>query len=463
MEPFDIAILGGGTGGYTAAIRAAHLGARTVLIENRELGGTCLNRGCIPTKSIIASIEAMEHAKKGGVFGFRAEGVEPDLRRLMDRKKQVVSRLVKGVEQLLKGNRVDVVFGRGELISENEIRAVEPDGRERTIRARRIVLAAGSEPARLPRFRMDGKSVLTSDEALKMESVPRSLLIVGAGAIGVEFARIFHSLGSKVVVAEMENQVLPGMDGRLAQVLSSKMRKNGIDVKTGSAIQDLRTEDGGVLAAFCNGETVRTEKVLVSIGRMPNSTGIGLEKVGVATEKGFVRTDSKMATSVPGLYAVGDLAGKWLLAYTAAQEGIAAAENALGRNKDMDYRCVPVTVFSDPEIASVGLSEKEALEKGIDVAVGRFLFAANGKALVLDETDGFVSVVADKKTGEMLGGQIAGPRASDLIAEMALAVGMHLRAGDLARTLHSHPTLAEAVSEAAHDVTGESVQKLRKS
>lgn len=462
MEPFDIAVLGGGTGGYTAAIRAAQLGARVALIENRELGGTCLNRGCIPTKSLIASCEAMELAKKGNVFGFQSESVRPDLRKMTERKQQVVSRLVKGVEQLLKGNRVELLAGWGELISADTVRVAQRDGNETEIHAKKIILATGSEPARRPEFRIDGKTVFTSDEALEIQAIPESILIVGAGAIGAEFARIFHSLGSKVILIEMENQVLPGMDARLAQVLSAKMRRMGIEVKTGKAIQEIQVQNNTTLSVLSGGETVQTEKVLVSIGRTPNSSGIGLEKIGVATEKGFVRINDKMETSVPGVYAVGDLAGKWLLAYTAAQEGVTAVENALGRNSFMDYGTVPLTIFSDPEVACVGFAEREAIEKGIESSVGRFQFAGNGKAVVMDETDGFVSIVADRKTGEVIGGQIAGPRASDLIAELALAIRLRMKVKDISDTLHSHPTLAEAVAEAAHDACGQSIHRMRK-
>jgi dihydrolipoamide dehydrogenase len=448
--------------GYSGAIRAARLGARVALVENRELGGTCLNRGCIPTKSLIASVEAMEKARKGGLFGFQAEGIGPDFARMVERKNEVVKRLVLGVEQLVRGNGIEWVAGKGELVSKDTVKVSAPDGSEKLLKSPRILLATGSEPLRRPAFGIDGVNVLTSDEALQLRTVPKSLLIIGAGAVGVEYARLFRSCGAGIIVAEMESQVLPGMDARLAQVLSAKMKKNGIDVRTGSPLVEIRVAPGMVTSVFENGTAVQTEKVLVSTGRSPNSKGMGLEQAGIETEGGFIRTNDKLETSIPGIYAAGDVAGKWLLAYTAVMEGVAAAENAMGRERRVEYRAVPVTVFSDPEIACVGLTEKQARENGMETSVGRFLFAALGKALALDETEGYVSIVADKKTGEVLGGQIAGPQASNLIQEIVLAVRLRLKAADLAETLHSHPTLVEALMEAACDVNGEAIHKLRK-
>ncbi len=462
MDSYDFIVIGGGMAGYSGAIRAARLGARTALIENRELGGTCLNRGCIPTKSLIASVEAMEKARKGALFGFQTGDVKADFAGMMQRKNLVVRRLVSGVEQLVTGNGIELISGRGELVAADSVKVAEAGGGERVLKSRRILLAMGSEPLRRPAFHIDGKNVLTSDEALRLESVPQSLLIIGAGAIGAEFARLFHSCGASVILAEMENQVLPGMDARLAQVLAAKMRKNGIDVRTGSPLREIRVLPEGVTSVFENGTTVQTEKVLVSTGRAPNSGGMGLEQTGITVRKGFIQTDSRMETSAPGVYAAGDVAGKWLLAYTAVMEGVAAAGNALGRESVPDYAALPLTVFSDPEIACVGLSEKQAREKGMETSVGRFLFAASGKALAMDETEGYVSIVADKKSGEVLGGQIAGPQASNLIQEIVLAVRLRLKAKDLAGTLHSHPTLAECIMEAANDVAGESIHKLRK-
>jgi dihydrolipoamide dehydrogenase len=459
---YDFVVLGAGTAGYTAAIRAARLGARTALVEWREVGGTCLNRGCIPTKALIGSIEAMEKAAKSSTFGFSASGVAPDLTGMLDRKNRIVSQTVLGVEKLLQGNGVRLLRGKGVLDSGRRVRVIQADGGEILLDAKAVLVATGSEPARPGRFPFDGKRVMTSDDALRMTDIPESILIVGAGAIGVEFARIFRSLGAEVTLVEMMDQVLPGMDARSAQALSASMRKRGVRIMTRNAVENMEAGTGGVVAALTDGNAVRTEKALVAAGRVPNSSGIGLEAAGVETRRGFVITDESGRTNVPGVYAAGDVAGRWLLAYTAAREGARAAEHALGRTVGGDDPVVPLTVFSDPEVACVGLSEKEAIDKGMDARTGRFYFAALGKAAAIDETEGFVALVEDRTSGRLVGGQIVGPHASDLIAEITLAIRLKASATDVAATLHSHPTLAEAVMEAACDVTGDSIHKLRK-
>jgi len=462
-EDYDIVVLGAGTGGYTAAIRASQLGAGVALVESREIGGTCLNRGCIPTKALIGSLEAMEKARKSEHFGFTAERVAPSLSGMMDRKRRIVSQTVQGVEKLLAGNGVRLIRGKGVLEPGRRVRVELPDGGEIRIRAKSILVATGSEPARPKMFPFDGRSVMTSDEALRLEDIPKSILIVGAGAIGVEFARIFDSLGAEVTLFEMLDQVLPGADARISQALSGFMRKRGIQIRTKTAVEKMEITADGMVAALAGGETVRAEKALVSTGRVPNSAGIGLETAGVETAGGFVVTDGDGRTCVPGVYAAGDVAGKWLLAYTAGREGARAVEHALGRPpSEAGDPVVPMTVFSDPEAAWVGLSEREASEKGMDVRVGRFFFAALGKASAIDETEGFAALVAEKASGRLVGGQVVGPHASDLIAEITLAVRLRLTARDVAATLHSHPTLAEAVMEAAHDAHGESIHKMRK-
>jgi dihydrolipoamide dehydrogenase len=461
-ESVDIAILGSGTGGYTAAIRAAQWGASVALIESREVGGTCLNRGCIPTKALIGSLEAMEKAKKAEVFGFSSGEVVPNLQQMMERKRRIVASLVQGVTKLLQGNGVKMLKGKGVLLSDRRIRVTDQAGDETILDAKTVLLATGSEPTRPKFLHCDGINILTSDEILELSDFPKSLLIVGAGAIGVEFARIFRSLGSDVVLVEMMDQILPDTDRRVAQVLSACMKRRGIEIKTQMKIEKVEIRDGSVFSLLGSGETVRTEKVLIAVGRTPNSESIGMETLGVHAENGFVRTDGFGRTNVPGLYAAGDVAGKWLLAYTAALEGVRAVEHSLGKAVPPENGVVPLTVFSDPEVAMVGLSENEAIQKGMEVRVGRFLFAANGKAAAIDETEGFAALVAEKKSDTIVGGQIVGPHASDLIAEIALAIRLGAKAGNVADTLHSHPTLAESVMEAALDVNGESIQKMRK-
>jgi dihydrolipoamide dehydrogenase len=463
VETYDFVVLGSGTAGYSAAIRAARLGASAAVVECRETGGTCLNRGCIPTKALIGSLEALEKARRAAFFGFTAGTPSPDWPAMQARKKRIVDQLVGGVEKLLAGNGVRLVRGRASLADPAEADVRDASGGGIRLRAARaVVLATGSEPAKPELFPFDGRHVITSDEALELGSVPESVLIVGAGAVGVEFGRVFASLGSRTTLVEMMDQVLPGMDGRAAQTLAAAMGRRGIQVRTGAAVRSVLVRDGRCVTELAGGRTEESEMVLVCAGRAPNSAGLGLEALGVRTDRGFVRTDDAGLTSVPGLYAAGDVAGKRLLAYTAAREGVRAVEHALGRALPADDGVLPLTVFSDPEVACVGLSEKEAADRGIETRTGRFQMAALGKAAAAGETEGFVALVADAATERLLGGQVVGPHASELIAEIALAIRLRATAGDVAGTLHSHPTLSEAVCEAAHDVRGESIHKMRR-
>jgi dihydrolipoamide dehydrogenase len=463
VETFDIVVLGSGTAGYSAALRAARLGASAAVVEHRETGGTCLNRGCIPTKALIGSVEALEKARRAASFGFSAGTPVPDWPAMQARKKRIVGQLVGGVEKLLSGNGVRFVRGRATLAEPLEAVVRDPAGGETRLRAARaVIVATGSEPSRPGIFPFDGRHVITSDEALELDAVPESLLIVGAGAVGVEFGRVFASLGSRTVIVEMMNQALPGMDGRVGQTLTASMGRKGIRIHTGVAVRSVKVRDGRCVTELADGRIEETEKVLVCAGRTPNSGGLGLEAAGVTPERGFIPTDASGRTAVAGLYAAGDVAGKWLLAYTAGREGMRAAEHAMGRPLPPDDGVVPVTVFSDPEVAAVGLTEKEAAERGVETRTGRFLMAALGKAVAAGETEGFVALVADAATERILGGQVVGPHASELIAEITLAVRLGLTAADVAGTLHSHPTLAEAVCEAAHDVRGESIHKMRR-
>jgi dihydrolipoamide dehydrogenase len=432
------------------------------LIESREVGGTCLNRGCVPTKALIGSLEALEKTRKAEAFGFSAGVPAPDPAAMHRRKERIVAQFVGGVEKLLAGHGVRLVRGRGRLVSGNRAAVTTDSGDVEITASRAVLIATGSEPARPAAFPFDGTRVMTSNEALGLTVIPPSVLIVGAGAIGMEFARIFRSLGAEVTVVEMLAQVLPGVDGRAAQALAAGAQRRGIRLLTATTVERIEPDDDGVLTTLSNGESVPADRVLVSTGRSPNSAGLGLEALGVRMRKGFVETDETGRTAVDGLYAAGDVAGKRLLAYTAAREGMRAVEHALGRRVPVQDGIVPMTVFSDPEVAVVGLSEKEALDRGIDAAVGRFPFAASAKALAIEEPEGFVALVADRATDRLVGGQIVGPHASDLISEITLAIRLGATAADVASTLHSHPTLSECVAEAAHDVHGEAIHFLRK-
>ncbi len=463
-KEFDVIVVGGGVAGYPSAIRGASLGASVALVECQKLGGTCLNWGCIPTKTLIASIEAMEKAKAGEALGFSCREVAPNWPKMQERKNRVVNQLVQGVEKLLQGNRVSIFYGKGKIRSSQEVVVCLDSGEEIVLRARKgIVIATGSVPLIPSQWPVDGNAILTPDEILGLSSIPESLLIVGGGAIGVEFSRIFSALGSRVILVELMDRILPFLDARIGQMLSLAMKKQGVVIKTGVAVQEMRVQNGKVHTLLTHGETIETEKVLLAIGREANTKALGLASLGIQLNlKGFIQTDLFHQTSVPGIYAVGDVAGRFLLAYTATAEGIRAVEHALGREILPWEPVVPLTIFSRPEVACVGLSESEAQKKGIEVRVGRFFFGANGKALAMDEPEGFVSLIAEASTGQLLGGQVIGPHASDLIAEITLAIQLKATAKAVANTLHSHPTLSEAIMECAHDVDGNAIHKVRR-
>ena len=463
MEEFDVAIIGSGSAGYVSAIRAADLGKKVAIIEHRDIGGTCLNRGCIPTKALLKTAEVYQTIKESNTFGITADNVSFDPDAIQKRKQYVVKRLVSGVEFLLKSRKVVIKSGKGELLDEHTIQISTGENSER-IKAKDIVIATGSEPALIPAFKIDRKNVLTSDEALNLTALPKDILIVGAGAIGIEFATFLSTFGVKVTIVEMMPQVVPPLkDKKLANIIQRLLEKRGVKVITGTKIENIEiVKDGEVVSTLSNGEEIHTEKVLVSIGRKLNSDGIGIEKLGIEKEKSRIKTDEHLRTNLSNIYAIGDVTGGLLLAHKAMKEGETAAEIIAGMDKKMDYRVVPWAIFSSPEIASVGLTEEGAKNKGIDVITGEFPFTANGKAVSMNATDGEVKIVADKETNEVIGAQIVGPEASVMIAELALAVEKKLSLRDIANTIHTHPTLPEATMEAAKDALGEVIHMVRR-
>ncbi len=463
MEEFDVAIIGSGSAGYVSAIRAADLGKKVAIIEHRDIGGTCLNRGCIPTKALLKTAEVYQTIKESKTFGITADNVSFDPDAIQKRKQYVVKRLVSGVEFLLKSRKAVIKSGRGELLDEHTIQISTGDNSER-IKAKDIVIATGSEPALIPAFKIDKKNVLTSDEALNLTTLPKDILIVGAGAIGIEFATFLSTFGVKVTIVEMMPQVVPPLkDKKLANIIQRLLEKRGVKVITGTKIENIEiVKDGEVVSTLSNGDEIHTEKVLVSIGRKLNSDGIGIEKLGIEKEKSRIKTDEHLRTNISNIYAIGDVTGGLLLAHKAMKEGETAAEIIAGMDKKMDYRVVPWAIFSSPEIASVGLTEEEAKNKGVDVITGEFPFTANGKAVSMNATDGEVKIVANKETNEVIGAQIVGPEASVMIAELALAVEKKLSLRDIADTIHTHPTLSEATMEAAKDALGEVIHMVRR-
>ncbi len=458
MKEFDIVVIGGGPGGYVAAIRGAQLGAKVALVEKDRLGGTCLNRGCIPTKALYYSAKTLSAVKRSKDFGVDAELRGFDLSKAVERKDGVVERLVNGVGQLLKANGVEVLRGEGYLSSKGRV-AVKGEGGTEEVGAKNIIIATGSEPAMIPAFNIDRKNVLTSTEMLDLKELPGSVLIIGGGVMGCEFAAILSAFGSSVTVVELLPEILSTEDRQISRQVARSFKAAGISVLTGVTVEVVEPGEGRVKTRLADGREFVTDKVLVTIGRSFNSSGLGLEALGVATEKGRILVNSRMETNVEGVYAIGDVTGGMLLAHVASFEGITAVSNALGRTKEMDYSTVPYGIFTDPEVAGVGLKEKEAKEKGMDVKVGRFPYAASGKAMAMGEVDGFVQIVADPGTDRVLGCSIVGAHATDLIGEVALAVKSGAKTTDIAETIHAHPTLPELVMEAAEDVHGMAIHK----
>lgn len=455
---YKVAIIGGGPGGYVAAIRAAQLGAKVALIEKNQLGGTCLNRGCIPTKALVAGVEALHTIKKSSEFGILIDSPVVDFARMMERKDQVVQRLVTGINFLIKKNKIDLIEGTGRLVSNNEVEVTKNDGSVDKITAENIIIATGSEPALISSLGYDGDMVITSNEALELKEVPKRLLVIGGGVIGCEFACIFAELGSEITIVDVMPSILPGVDKEVSRQLQSLFKRRGIKVKTKAKIQEVKKNGAEVTALLEGGEEVIADKILISIGRSFNSQGLGLESLGVEMgSKGEIIINSRLQTNIPNIYAIGDITNKLQLAHVASAQGIIAVENIMGSEKEMNYDVVPGCIFTFPEVASVGITSQQAEEQGLAVKSGKFPFMALGKAQAAGETDGFVKIIADASSDRVLGVHIMGLHATDLIAEGALAIQLGATTAQLANTIHAHPTMAEAMMEAAEAVHGRSI------
>lgn len=455
---FDVVVIGAGPGGYPAAIRAAQRGARVAVVEKEKVGGTCLNWGCIPTKTLLASTELIAHAREAEKYGVKITGIEADWPAIIERKQSVTDTLVGGILQLLKANGIELITGTGRINKDKNVVVDTPEG-ERLLETDRVIIATGSDPAELPTFDFSQEAVMTSTDALALDHVPKSLIIVGSGVIGSEFACIFSTLGTEIVMLELMDRMLPTEDSRVAKQMKSTFRKQGIDVRTKTTVEEvLEYRPDGIKVKLSSGDELEAEKLLVSIGRKFNSAGLGLEELGVETdERGRIMVDQTMETSVDGIFAVGDVVGGILLAHTATFEGLVAAENVTGGNATMNYHVVPACIFTTPEIGSVGINSDKAAEQGIDVNISRFSFGALGKALAMGEDYGFVQLVIDAKTDRVLGAQIMGPHASDLVHEVAVAMHMGATAEDIANTIHAHPSLPEAIMEAAEAAHGKAI------
>jgi dihydrolipoamide dehydrogenase len=451
---FDVAILGGGMGGYPAAIRASQLGLKVALVEADKLGGTCLHVGCIPTKVLLESSELFHRvAARGPEFGVNAEKVQYDYTRIAARRDAIVSQLHKGVQYLMKKNKIEVVEGRGKIRDGNTI-----DVGGKQVKAKNLIVATGSTVKSLPGLEFDGQFIISSDNATLSAKVPESICIIGAGAVGVEFSTLYSQLGVKVTLLEALDRLVPLEDEEISKEMLSQFKKAGIDCRPGVKVKGAKKARDGVSIETDQGE-VWARQLLVAVGRAPRSKDIGLEQVGVQTHpNGFVQVDEWMKTSAAGIHAIGDVVGGYLLAHAAAHEGMTAVEDIAGqRVAPMDQELVTRCTYSHPQIASVGLTEKQAREKGHEVKIGRFPFTALGRAIIHGETGGFVKIVADAKTGRMLGAHIVGPNATELIAEPALTQLFQGDAWELGRNIHPHPTLSEAVMEAALAVDGHAI------
>ena len=460
-----LTIIGAGPGGYVAAIRAAQKGAAVTLIEGSEVGGVCLNWGCIPTKTLIASAEALERTRRAADFGIQVSGeVSYNLAKIRERKDKVVATQVKGIRGLLKSWGVDLVEGRGTLLSPDTVRVVRKDGTAADMKSDKVILATGSRPAKLPGFPFDGESVITSDEAIQLASIPKSLLIVGAGVIGSEFAFIYRSFGAEVTVVEMMAHAVSTEDEEMSELLERELKKAKIKLVTNVKVENVeKTSDGMMVARLSNKTEIRTERILVSIGRSMNSENLGLDNAGVVIgRRGEIQVNEKMETNVPGIYAIGDVTGNVMLAHVASRQGLVAVDNALGGDSRMDYTVVPAGIFTMPEIGSVGLREKQAIEKGIKYKVGRFPFRGLGKAHAMGEIAGMAKVIVDEATDKVIGVHLCGAHATDLIHEGALAMQMGATAQQLGAMIHAHPTLAEAIMEASEDVHKMAIHVMKK-
>ena len=460
MAETKIAILGAGPGGYVAAIRAAQLGAKVTVIEDVEVGGTCLNRGCIPTKTLVATTEVYEKIHEAASFGIEVEGgVRLNIPKVMERQGKVVSTLVKGIRGLLKARGIELVEGRGVLKDKNTIEVALKDGSgSRTVTADKIIIATGSNPAEIPTFKFDHEKIISSDDAICFSQVPKRILIVGAGVIGCEFACIYKGMGAEeVTMVELLPRCLSTEDPEISDMMARELKKKKIKLITGAKIEKVAVNaDGSVTSSMEGGAEVVSDQVLVSIGRSLNTRGVGLEEIGVKLGKrGDVLVNEYLETAVPGVYAIGDCIGGMMLAHVASAEGLCAVHNIMhGNVRKMDYTVVPAGIFTIPEIGSVGVREHEAKAKGMDVKIGRFMLRGLGKAQAMNELAGMVKVIADAKTDKVLGVHIMGAHSTDYIHEAAIAMAMGATAKQVAEMIHAHPTLAESVMEAMEDVHG---------
>lgn len=463
MPDYDVLVIGAGPGGYVCAIRAAQLGKKTAIVDRQWLGGVCLNVGCIPSKALLRNAEIAHLLQHGGKdFGFEVQGLKLDFSAAVKRSRQVADRLVRGVGFLMKKNKIDVHMGAAVFIDAHTVEVTAADGAKTVLKAGDIVIATGASPMLIPGVQTDGKNVLTYLEAIVQDYLPKSVVVIGASAIGCEFATVWSSYGVEVTLVEMLPRVAPLEDEEVSQELAKAFTKRGIRVMAGTKVEGIEVGGAGVkvrVAGPDGAASIEAEQALVAIGVRPNTQGLGLEKIGVKiTPRGMVEIDERMATNVAGVWAIGDVTGKLMLAHVASAMGIVAAENIAGAETvRLDYEAMPRAIYSQPQVASFGLTEAQARERGLEVKVGKFPFQANGKALGMGDYAGWVKLVTDAHHGEILGAHLVGPEVTELLPELTLARMFELTSAEISRNVHAHPTLSEALMEAAHAAEGHSI------
>jgi dihydrolipoamide dehydrogenase len=462
-KSYDLCIIGSGPGGYVAAVRASQLGMSVLIVEKEpRLGGVCTLWGCIPTKAMLHTADVLEEARHGGEVGVAAREVHLDMPAALKYKEKIVRQSTNGVSYLMKKNRVDIASGFGRLAGAGRVSVTAADGAETVYSARNVIVATGSMPRSLPGIDIDDKMILSSTSMLELAEVPKSLVVIGSGAVGVEFASMHARFGAKVTIIEVLPRIVPVEDEEISRELAASFKRQGIAIYPDTRVERITKGEGGVeVLARSTGdktETFRAEKVLMAVGRRPLIGGIGLEAAGVVTEKGFIKVDAMMQTNVPGVYAIGDVLPTPALAHLASEEGVVAVEHMAGKPvRPINYDQIPGCTYCSPEIGSIGMTEAKARERGYDVAVGKFPFSANGKARIVNQASGFVKIVAEKKYDEVLGVHVIGPAATELIAEACAAMKLETTSEELVRTIHAHPTLSEAIHEAAEAVRGHAI------
>ncbi|MEY4166790.1 MAG: dihydrolipoyl dehydrogenase [Blastocatellia bacterium] len=459
-DQFDVTIIGAGPGGYVAAIRAAQLGLKTAIIErDKDLGGTCLLRGCIPTKELLHSAHVFDMVSDPSEFGVSVEGFKLHFNKVMDRKNKVVSRLSKGVEFLMKKNKITVFKGHGKLEGKGRVTVTDAAGSKQDIATKNVIIATGSAPRLLPGVDVHSSRVVTSDQLLDFDHVPKSMVVLGAGAVGVEFASVFKRFGSDVTIIELLPRLVPIEDEETSAELQKSFRRRKINVMTSTRFESVKVNKDNVEISYTGADgkpgQINAETLLIAVGRRPVTDGLGLENTRVESDRGYLKVDEFMRTAEPNVYAIGDVIPTPWLAHVASKEGCLAAEHIAGKNPHpINYNLVPNCTYCEPEIGSVGLTEAKAKEKGYDVKIGKFPFSALGKAIILGETEGFVKIISDAKYDEILGVHIMGPHATDLLGEACVALGLEATTEALGHIMHAHPTLSESIMEAAEAVHG---------